>query len=246
MVIAIGAAMRSIVVAYDGWYGAIYLAEETTNPAHNLPRAMILCTTLSAALYVLVNVGFLHALSLPVLATSTLPAADAARVVFPHGSEVVVTIMSLITVMSVLSATVLVTPRILYAIGRDGLFTRKATSVSRSGTPRVALGVTAAAAAFLILSGTFDQIAAIAATVYLLNYLSAYLAVFKLRRAEPQLPRPYRAWGYPWTTAIVVAGTLMLLGGVIVADPRSAVFAGVLLALAAPVYWWIARRRALG
>ena len=56
----------------------------------------------------------------------------------------------------------------------------------------------------------------------------------------------HRAWGYPWTTAIVVAGTLMPFGGVIMADPHSAVFAGALLALAAPVYWCIARRRALG
>ncbi len=241
--IAIGAALRSIVVTYDGWYGAIYLAEETMNPSRNLPRALILCTTLATALYLLVNIGFLHALSLPVLASSTLPAADAARALLPWGGAEIVTVISLITILSVLNATVLVTPRILYAIGRDGLFTERATRVSRSGTPRVALAVTSGAVAFLIVTGTFDQIAAIAATLWLLNYLSAYLAVFKLRRAEPQLARPYRAWGYPWTTAIVILGSLMLLVAVVTADLRSAGFAALLIAISAPAYGWIARRR---
>jgi APA family basic amino acid/polyamine antiporter len=243
MMIAVGSALRSIVVTYDGWYSAIYLAEETTNPSHNLPRAMILCTTLATALYVLVNVGFVHALSLPVLASSTLPAADVARGLLPRGGAEIVTAISLITILSVLSATVLVTPRILYAIGRDGLFTERATRVSRSGTPRVALAVTSGAVAFLILTGTFERIAAIAATVYLFNYLSAYVAVFKLRRDEPDLPRPYHAWGYPWTTAVVIVGSLMLLAAVVIADIRSAGFAVLLIAISAPVYGWIARRR---
>jgi APA family basic amino acid/polyamine antiporter len=181
-------------------------------------------------------------LSLPVLASSTLPAADAARALLPWGGAEIVTVISLITILSVLNATVLVTPRILYAIGRDGLFTERATRVSRSGTPRVALAVTSGAVAFLIVTGTFDQIAAIAATLWLLNYLSAYLAVFKLRRAEPGLPRPYRAWGYPWTTGVVILGSLMLLVAVIVSDLRSAGFAALLIAISAPAYGWIARR----
>jgi APA family basic amino acid/polyamine antiporter len=79
--------------------------------------------------------------------------------------------------------------------------------------------------------------------LWLLNYLSAYLAVFKLRRAEPELPRPYRAWGYPWTTAIVILGSLMLLVAVILSDLRSAGFAALLIAISAPAYGWIARRR---
>jgi APA family basic amino acid/polyamine antiporter len=244
MTIAIGAALRSIVLTYDGWYSAIYLAEETTSPSCNLPRAMILCTALSTALYVLINLGFLHALSLPLLAGSTLPAADAARALFPRGGAEVVTVISLITIVSVLSTTILVAPRILYAIGRDGLFTERAARVSRGGTPRVALAVTSGTVAFLILTGTFEQIGAIAATLFLLNYLSAYVAVFKLRRDEPDLLRPYRAWGYPWTTAIVIVGSLLLLAAVVASDVHSAGFAVLLIAISTPVYGWIVRRRA--
>ena len=108
-----------------------------------------------------------------------------------------VTVISLLTVLSLLNAVLLMTPRILFAIGRDGFFTQKAAAVSASGTPRLALGLSSAAAAALILSGTFEQIVALAAVLFLLIYISAYAALLVLRRREPDLPRPYRAFGFP-------------------------------------------------
>jgi APA family basic amino acid/polyamine antiporter len=135
------------------------------------------------------------------------------------------------------------TPRILFAIGRDGFFTEKAAVVSRSGTPRVALGVTAAAAAVLSVLGSFEQIVAIAAVMFLLLYLSCYAALFTLRRREPSLHRPYRAWGYPVTTSIVLVGCFALWIAAIAADQASALRAAGLLVLCVPVYLWLKRRR---
>ncbi len=96
-------------------------------------------------------------------------------------------------------------PRILLAIGRDGFFTQKAASVSAGGTPRLALAFTSVGTVALILSGSFEQIVAVAAILFLLNYVSAYVALFLLRRREPAAPRPYRAFGFPYTTAVVAA-----------------------------------------
>ncbi len=121
----------------------------------------------------------------------------------------------------------------------------KATLVSAGGTPRVALGVTSAAAAALIMSGTFDEIIAIAVVLFLLNYVSAYIALIVLRRNEPATPRPYRAFGYPYTTGIVLLGCVLLWIAAIMEDPHSGLFAGLLLLACAPVYAWIARRRRL-
>ena len=111
--------------------------------------------------------------------------------------------ISLLTVLSLLNATLLMTPRVLVAIGRDGLFTAKAAAVSAGGTPRVALAFSSAAAAALILSGTFEQIIALATVLFLVNYIAVYPAVFVLRRREPDLARPYRAFGFPYATGIV-------------------------------------------
>src|ERR1700736_849327 len=210
MLAAVVTALRAVFLTYDGWYSPIYMAEESTQPTLTLPRAIIGGTVLVAAIYVLINIAILRVLPLPVLAASKLPAADAARVVLPHGGAELVTVISLMTVLSLVNATLLMGPRVLLAIGRDGFFTQKADLVSAGGTPQVALGVRSAAAAALILSGTFEQIIAIAAVLFLLNYVSAYVALIVLRRREPAMSRPYRAFGYPFTTGIVLVGCLLL------------------------------------
>jgi basic amino acid/polyamine antiporter, APA family len=197
-------------------------------------------------LYVLINIAILRVLPLSALAASQLPAADAARVVLPRGGAELVTVISLLTVLSLINATLLTTPRVLFAIGRDGFFTQNAARVSAGGTPRVALGVSCAAAIALILSGTFEQIIALSAVLFLLNYASAYAALFILRRREPDLPRPYRSFGFPFTTGILCSGTLLMLIAAVVEDPRSGVAAALLLIACAPVYAWLARRQRLG
>jgi len=246
MVLAAVTAMRAVLLTYDGWYSPIYLAEESTDPTRTLPRALIGGTVVVAALYILINLAILRVLPLSVLAASSLPAADAARAVLPRGGAELVTVISLLTVLSLINAVLLMTPRILLAIGRDGFFIEKAAAVSASGTPRVALGVTSAAAIAMILSGTFEQIVALAAVLFLLNYISAYASLFVLRRREPELQRPYRAFGFPYTTGIVFFGCLLVLVAAVVEDPRSAAAAALLLIGCAPAYAWLARRRRKG
>ncbi len=245
MVVAVVTALRAVLVTYDGWYSPIYLAEESTDPARTLPRAMIGGTLAVAALYVLINIAMLRVLPLSVLAASDLPAADAARVVLPRGGAQLVTVISLLTVLSLINAVLLMTPRILLAIGRDGFFTQKAAAVSAGGTPRLALGVSSAAAIGMILSGTFEQIVALAAVLFLLDYISGFSALFVMRRREPDLPRPYRAFGFPYTTGIVLAGSLLILVAAVLEDPRSGLAAALLLLACAPVYAWLCRKRRL-
>jgi APA family basic amino acid/polyamine antiporter len=240
---ALVAAFRAVLLTYDGWYSPIYLAEENTDPARTLPRALIAGTIVVIVLYVMVNLAVLRALPLPVLAASTLPAADAARAVFPSGGAALVTVISLTTVLSLINAVMLMTPRILMAIGRDGFFTKRAATVSAGGTPRLALAISNAVAAALILTGTFEEIIAISTVLFLLVYIVTYVAVFVLRRREPDAPRPYRAFGYPFTTGIVCLGCLLVLVAAILEDPRSAAAAAGLSLVCVPVYAWIAWRK---
>ena len=148
--------------------------------------------------------------------------------------------------LSLVNATTLMAPRILFAIGRDGFFTQKAVLVSAGGTPRVALAVTSVGAAALILSGSFEQIVAVATVLFLLMYVSAYSALIVLRRREPAVPRPYRAWGFPFTTAVVLLGCLLLWVAAVMEDRRAAMFAALLLVGCIPVYAVLARHRRLG
>jgi APA family basic amino acid/polyamine antiporter len=241
-IIPLVAAMRAVVVTYDGWYEAIYFTEEDTDAAKHLPRAMIGGVLLVLALYLLMNLAFLHVLSIPALAASPLPAAAAARMVLPAWSATFITVLSLLTLLSLINAVLLGAPRILFAIGRDGLFSPRAAQVAPGGTPRVALALSTAVAALFITSGKFEDIIAVAAILVALMYCVNYLAVFVLRIREPQMPRPFRAWGYPLTTGLVLAGSLAFLVADLHDDPHGAFRAAILLGVALPVYFWMRRR----
>jgi basic amino acid/polyamine antiporter, APA family len=236
-------AFRAVIVTYDGWYEAIYFAEEDKDPARNLPRAMIGGVVLIVAVYLLMNVAFLRVMPMSELAASKLPAADAARIVFASTpfatlSGKFVTLLSLLTLISLVNSVMLGAPRILFAVGRDGLFTDRVTAVSATGTPRPALLLSSLAAAVLVVSGTFENIVTIAAFFVASIYCLNYVALFALRRREPVLPRPFRAWGYPWSTGIVLLGSILFLVAAVHGDPGNALRAFVLLAVSVPVYLW--------
>ena len=237
------AALRAIVVTYDGWYEAIYFTEEDVDAARHLPRAMIGGVLIVLALYLVMNLAFLHVLTIPALAGSTLPAADAARIVFPSWEGRFVTLLSLLTLLSLINAVLLGAPRILLAIGRDGLFTERAARVGASGTPVAAMLLSAGMAALLTASGRFDEIIAIAAILVAGMYTANYVAVIVLRLREPDMARPFRVWGYPVSTGLVLAGSVVFLIAAVHDDPVSAWRAAALLGVAVPVYAWIRWRR---
>jgi APA family basic amino acid/polyamine antiporter len=240
LLVPVIAVLPAIVVAFDGWYEAIYFTEEDTNAAKHLPRAMIGGVLLILGLYLLMNLSFLHVLPIAELGHSKLAAADAARVVFPAWSGDFVTVLSLLTLLSLTNALLLGAPRILFAVGRDGLFAG-AASVAPGGTPRTALLVTAGMVALIVLSGRFDDIVAVAAILMATAYCVNYAAVIVLRVREPGMARPFRAWGYPLTTGLVLLGSMAFLVVDVRQDGVSAARAAVLLGIAAPVYWWRGR-----
>ena len=205
------AALRAIVVTYDGWYEAIYFTEEDTDAARHVPRAMIGGVLIIMALYLVMNLAFLHVLTIPALSGSSLPAADAARIVFPSWGGLFVTVLSRLTLLSLMNAVLLGAPRILVAIGRDGLLTERAARVGAGGTPVTAMLLSAAMAGLLAVSGRFDEIIAIAAILVAGMYAVNYVAVIVLRVREPEMARPFRVWGYPVTTGLVLSGSAIFL-----------------------------------
>jgi APA family basic amino acid/polyamine antiporter len=245
MLFTVVPALRAILTAFDGWYAPIYMAEENTDPTRTLPRAIIGGALVVTALYLLINLAFVHVLPLKALAASELPAAEAARLVLPRGGAQLVTILSIFMMLSLLNNVTLMAPRVLFAIGRDGLFTHKAAVVSAGGTPRIALLLTSAVTVIIILSGSFQQVIALYAVLFLLCYVSAFSAVLVLRQREPKLPRPYKALGYPVSTVVVLLGSVAFLIAAVIEDPRSGIISALFIGACAPVYAWLERGRRL-
>ena len=223
-------ALQSVVITYGGWQSALYFTEEDKDPRRNLPRSMIGGVLAVLVIYLLVNMALLAVLPVTALAGSTLPAADAAKAIFGGGGARLITLLSLLTLPPLVNAILMIGTRILFALGRDGLLWRGTASVNDGGTPAVATFVTAAVAVVLIASGTFQKLVAVASFFLAANYCASCLALVVLRRREPGAERPFRAWGYPWSAGIVLAGAAAFLVGVLVEDTRTALVAIALLA----------------
>ena len=212
IVLAVVIALQSVIVTYDGWYSAIYFMEEDKNPAKNLPRSAIASIVACIAIFVLVNVALLHVLPMAQLATSQVPAADAATLVFGGYGRQIILVISLITVVGTINALLLIVPRILFAMSRDGLLPQKMASVNSGGTPAGALVVSVLLILGLILSGSFETLVAIASVLFVAVYMSGFGAQLKLRVQQPNLPRPFKMWGVSLDALWSTGGVRRLLG----------------------------------
>ena len=228
--IGVVVALQSVVITYGGWQSPLYFTEEDRDPARNLPRSMIGGEIAVIGVYLLVNLALLAVLPVPALARSTLPAADAAQIILGVRGAQAITLLSLISLPPLLNAIMMIGTRILFAMGRDGLLWGRTATVNSGGTPGVATLVTTAVAIALIVSGTFQRLVAMASFLLAANYSVCCLALVVLRRREPGLPRPFRAWGYPWSAGIVLVGAAVFLLGVLAGDTVNGVAALALLA----------------
>ncbi len=234
--LALVLAAQAVIYTYDGWTGPIYFSEELHDPGRQIPRAMfggLLCV---ATIYILINVAFMTAVSPAVIAGSRLAAATVARELFgPAGDEVVRTVV-VVALPSAIIANLLMASRVLYALGRDGLGPRPAAYVNTGGTPMIALFMSSVLALGFLATGTFRSVIAVAAFFFVANYTLSFIAVFALRRREPSAPRPYRARWHPWTTGLVLIGSVAFLAGAVVQDTRNSLVALVLLVVSYPVF----------
>lgn len=237
-VAAVVIALQSVIYTYDGWYSAIYFSEESKDRT-SIPRSMVLAVLLVTVIYVSINAALLYALPMEKLATSTLPVADLANQVFGVYGDKIVTILALITLLSLLNANLLTGPRIIFAMSRDGLFADRVADVNAGGTPSTALLLTVALSIPVILTGSFETILAVTAFLFIVLYVSGFLAVIVLRWKEPELDRPYRSLGYPWTTAVVLLGSFAFMIAALVTDTKNSLYAVGLIILTIPLYYLV-------
>jgi APA family basic amino acid/polyamine antiporter len=236
-------ALQAVIYTYDGWSGVIYFSEEVHDPGRDIPRAMFSGVISVTIIYLLINVAFLHVLPLEALAGQPLAAGTVANALFGARGDAVVNWIVVIALLSSVNALLPMAARVLYAMSTDGLFSRVATRVNAGGTPTVALGASALVAGAFILSGTFEAVIALLAVFFVANYALSFIALILLRRRAPDAVRPYRAWGYPFTTFIALGGSLAFLGATIAGDPITAGKAGMVLALSYPAYRLVRQSR---
>lgn len=238
---AIILALQGVLYTYDGWYGICYFGGEIRDPKRDVTRSMFGGVLSVIAIYVLVNFALLHVMPLSEIAGEPLAVGKAAGLIFGRYGDTAIRALAIVSMLSTINAYTLSAPRTLYAMSCDGLFTHHGTTVNKGGTPTITLFISTIVAMLFIISGTFNQVLAVIAFFFVSYYTLAFISVFVLRKREPDLPRPYRVWGYPWTTLVVTIGSIAFLAGAVAGDTKNSLWALALLAISGPVYLLIKR-----
>jgi APA family basic amino acid/polyamine antiporter len=234
---AVIVSLQAAIYTYDGWAGVIYFSEEVKEPGRNIPRALFGGVLTITAIYLLVNVALLYVLPMSRIAGKEFAAGEAATVMFGAHGDTIFRLLTIVSMLSGINALHLMATRVVFAMSRDGLFSRRVAVVNEGGTPVLALNLSLmVAVAFILFGEKFETVITVLAFFFVVNYILSFVSLFVLRWREPETPRPYRAWGYPVTPALALIGSLLFLAGAIRADTRNSIYALLLLAVSYPVF----------
>ena len=243
VIIPVGAALvtallfglQSTIFTYDGWDGVIYFGDELKNPGYLVPRAIFASLGAVVAIYLLINAAVLYVLPINEVAGNNFSLGLAAQRVFGQHGDFIFRSIMVLALFSSINALHLMAARVIYAMSRDGLFFRSVSSVNKGGTPTIALLLSAlVGVTFAVFS--FERVIAMLAFFFVTNYLLSFVSLFLLRRREPALSRPYRAWGYPYTTVLALLGSIGFLIEATREDRANSYLTLLAIACSYPVY----------
>ena len=236
---AFGVAMIAVLWTYEAWYFVTYASGEIKDPQRNLPRALVSGILILTAIYVLVNVAYLHALTIDEMKGTTRIAERAATMLVGPGGATFIAMTVVVSTFGNNGAALLAGSRLLFAMASDGVFLPAASRVHpRFHTPHIAIVALTIWAMLLALSGTYEQLFTYVMFTSILFSVATGAALFRLRRIMPDRPRPYRTWGYPLVPLVFILGSAAFVINTLLERPVESLAGLGLLALGLPAYWW--------
>jgi APA family basic amino acid/polyamine antiporter len=235
---ALALALSPVLFSYLGWNSSVYVASEISDPGRNVPRSLFLGLGICTAIYLVMNAVYLYALPVGELRGTANAGEAAARVLFGELGGRLVNGFVLVSILGTLNATVLVGPRIAYAMALDGLFVPGVDRVHTTfKTPGWAVAAQAlVAAGLLLLLRTFPSALDFTTFAILLATMADVAALYRLRHKVPEQPRPYRAWGYPWVPGLYLLANAGIALGLLIGRPAEALTALAVLLAGLPFY----------
>jgi len=245
LITGFGVALVAVSWTFDGWSNVNFICGEIKNPGRNLPRALILGTLAITFLYLLVNYVYLSALPINEMAGIVTIAESAVRAMFGHTAITLFSVMVLISIFGSLNGNIFTGARVAYKTAQDGYFFKKAGNLHpRFLTPAFAIIIQGTWAAVLTLSGSFEQLMTYVIVGAMIFWIAGATSVFTLRRKYPDLHRPYKTLGYPYTPAIFILATAGILINTLFANPLETVLGMVIILTGLPVfYYWEKKRK---
>jgi APA family basic amino acid/polyamine antiporter len=238
-----GLVAAGIIFTYDGWMGASYFGGEIKGGGGAVARACVKSVAIVLLLYVTLNAVLAFSVPLEQLADQELALATALDIAFAPGTGTVVIIAAILILLAHQNLNYLQAPRILFALSEDGFGTKRAARVGPKGNPIFAVVLSWALAVSLILMGGFEFLLNFNVLLFVFIYVALLLGVVRLRKRDPQTPRPYRAWGHPYSTWFCIVGWSLVTAFMMISAPESALSTMMMVAISWPVYFAMVRYR---
>jgi len=243
LIIGFGVALVAVSWAFDGWNNLNFVAGEIKNPKRNLPFSLVFGTLILIVLYALTNYIYLYGLPIVEMIGVVRIAEKATTALFGGATAALISAAVMVSTFGALNGTILAGPRVYYAMAKDKLFFRKVGEVHpRFRTPGFAIIIQAIWAFFLTLSGTFEQLFTFVMFVAIIFWITAATSVFTLRRKYPDLPRPYKTWGYPAVPIVFIVAAVGILINTLIEKPVESLAGIGFTALGIPVYYYWRRK----
>lgn len=238
-----GVALMAVFWTFDGWNNINVVAGEIKNPGKNIPRTLIFGTLIITLLYLLINYIYLYALPIDELSGTVRVAEKATSILFGGTTAAIISAAVIISTFGSINGSIITGPRIVYAMARDGLFFKTAGKVHhRFKTPSVSIAYQGIWAIILVFSGTFEQLLTYIMFVSVIFWVFAATSVFTLRKKFPDLPRPYKTWGYPYVPILFILASCLIIINTLIEKPMESI-AGLLCTLiGVPFYYYWKRK----
>lgn len=250
IVAAVGTALVGSLFASDAWYNVTYISGEVINPKRNVPLSLIFGTLIVSVIYLITNFVYIKILPLSgspdgtdVLSRGIQFAADdrvatsAMFVVFGDYAAIIMALFIMISTFGCNHSLILAAPRVYYAMAKDGLFFKKVGEINRFGVPGFALVIQGIWSILLCLSGTYSNLLDYVIFAVLLFFALTILAIFVLRVKRPDIPRPYKTFGYPFVPVIYIMATVFIMVILLIYKPNYTFPGLIIVIIGIPIYF---------
>ncbi|ANI89096.1 amino acid transporter [Arachidicoccus ginsenosidimutans] len=236
---AFAAAMVGSLFSSDAWHSIAFIAGEVKKPERNIGLSLLLGTLIVTVLYVAVNLVYLAVLPLHdiAFAPNDRIAVAAMDKIWGNSGTIIMAALIMISTFGCVNGLVLTGARVYYSMAKDGLFFQRAGHLNRAGVPSFGLWIQCIWACVLCLSGHYGDLLDYVIFVVLIFYVLTIIGVFRLRKNKPDLPRPYKAFGYPVLPAIYIVVASVICIALLFTKPRYTWFGLIIVLLGLPVYY---------
>lgn len=244
---AIAAAMVGAIMTSDAWYNITFIAGEVKNPKRNIGLSLFLGTLIVSILYVLCNLMYLAVLPIGKTAADTASIAfapenrvaiAAALKIFGGIGSLLIAFLIMLSTFGCNNGLIISGARVYYAMAQDGLFFKKIGTLNKNAVPAYGLWIQCVVAILLCLSGKYGDLFDYISFVVMAFYIVTVAAVIVLRKKRPDLPRAYKAWGYPYLTVAYMIVAAVFCVSLIVYRPEFALRGLFIVLLGIPIYYF--------